>query len=175
MAVAATPPSNLDHLHMPYAQTDAAEHGSIAQDTRMVVINKQQLPMDMQRELCSAPCSAAADILDAQSGHDKYHTIWYTGSSSACMHALRSHDASGDGAFSAGAGLYPFPRLLDKMPPCFHFLENFINDGFENVLIYVYDDICVWNHHTGRGQQSYGRIFDFSILQLSTSLLGLIN
>ena len=175
MAVAATPPSNLDHVHMPYAQTDAAEHGSIAQDTRVVVMNTQQLPMDMQGESCSPLCSAAADIVDAQSGHDKYHTIWYTGSSSACMDTLRSHDASGDGAFSAGATLYPFPRLLDKMPPCFHLLENFIDDGFENVLISVCDDVCVWNQHTGRGQQSYGRIFDFSTLQLSTSPLGLIN
>ena len=61
MGLAATAPSNLDHVHMPHAQTDAAQHGSIAQDTRVVVINTQQLPMDMQGE----PCWAPADIQGA--------------------------------------------------------------------------------------------------------------
>ena len=58
IAVAATPLWSLDHVHVPYA-----EYGSIAQDTRVVVINTQQLPMDMQGE----PCSAPADIVDTQS------------------------------------------------------------------------------------------------------------
>ena len=122
MAVALTPASNLDHVHMPYAQTDAEEHGFIVQDTRVVVIDTQQVPMDMQGE----PCSAPADIVDAHSAHDQYHTTWYTESSSACMDHLKSDDASGDGAFSNGATLYPFPRLLDKIPTCFHLKENFI-------------------------------------------------
>ena len=91
------------------------------------------------------------------------------------MDDLRRDDASEDGAFSAGATLHPFLRLLDKMPPGFHLKENFIDDGFENVLISLCDDVCVWNHHIGRGPQSYGRIFDFSALQLPISPLGLMN
>ena len=63
-----------------------------------------------------------------------------------------------------GATLYPFPRLLYKMLPCFHLLENFVKDGFENIPLSVCDEVCVWNHHTRRSQQSYGRIFDVSTL-----------
>ena len=77
----------------------------------------------------------------------------------------------GSGMLFPKTAIYPFPRLLDNMPPCFHSMENFASDGFKMVLINVCQVICTWNRHTWCEEKLYALAFDFSSTKLSISLL----